>query len=318
MSIGRTLLCCIAVVTLATVSRADEPKKKPASKTNANYRQSLSKKSTTVTNPYALTSKKKVKEDPEATKAFRAFTAQYWKLKSGKKYDEIQSSVDELLGKHKKLTADQKSQLYYYKADACFSAEDNENALKTAQAGIRIGGEGAGSCAAVAVKAANAEGNEKLTEGIIAAFEKSNCFANGTYYATLSDLRLKQKRFDEAFEYLKAYGRQPRLSNYDKITIYKGFAAVYTHRKSYANAIAQYKAIKQIPKIDPYNEGNADMQIAACYLKMNNKAKALETYNSLLKTCKHAGIRKNAQNEIKKLTAKPKPAKKKPAPRKRK
>ena len=88
-------------------------------------------------------------------------------------------------------------------------------------------------------------------------------------------------------------------------------------KKRYNDAIAQYNAVKDIPNIDDYNVGDAGLQMATCYLKMNNKTKALEIYQSLTKS-KNGNIRNIAQREIKKLTAKPAPAKKKPAPAKKK
>ena len=50
---------------------------------------------------------------------------------------------------------------------------------------------------------------------------------------------------------------------------------------------------------------------------MKNKEKALEIYRAAAKS-KDGSVRNTANNEIKKLTAKPRPAKKKPAPKKKK
>ncbi|MBO5766286.1 MAG: hypothetical protein J6S24_08365, partial [Lentisphaeria bacterium] len=87
--------------------------------------------------------------------------------------------------------------------------------------------------------------------------------------------------------------------------------------KNYKKAIAQYDAIKKIPRVDARNAGNADIRIAKCYMLMQNKEKALEIYRAAAKS-KDGSVRNTANSEIKKLTAKPRPAKKKPAPRKKK
>jgi hypothetical protein len=315
MDFHKYILSLIAVAALFTTSNADDPKPKPEPKSNANYRQSNSRRTNTITNPYAITSKKKLKEDPAAAAAFKKLNAQYWKLIGSKKFDAIHSAIDQFLA-GKKLTPDQKSVALWYKANAYFAAKEYEDAVSTARQGMRAGGEGAGRNASVIIRAAMAEKNYKLAEQTIAEFEKSSNYADAYYYGAVVDLCFYQKRLDAAFNYLKAYGKQPNLSVGNRAQIFNGFGRYFMMKKRYKDAIAQYSAIKDIPKVDIYSSGNADLQIAACYLKMNNKAKALEIYKSLSKS-KHSGIRSNAQKEIKKLTAKPAP-KKKPASRKKK
>ena len=284
------------------------------SKTGANYRQSSARRQTTVTNPYAITAKK-IKEDPAATAEFKKLQAQYWKMVKAKEFDAIHSAIDDFLEKNKKLTPDQKSMVYYCKANTYLLAKDYESAIKTGQQGVRIGGLGAGRNAATIIKAAMAEKNTKLIDKTIADFEKSKNFPDADYYSAVVNHCFNQKRPDDAFNYLRAFGKQPLLSAGNRAQILKGFGRYYMMKKRFKEAIAQYNAVKDIPKIDPYTSGDAELQMAACYLQMNNKEKALEIYQSLTKS-KHAGVRASAQREIKKLTAKPAPAKKAPAKKK--
>lgn len=318
MKFCKILFCCAIATLLTAASNAAEGKKKTSSKQVTKYRQSYAKKSTTVTNPHAITAKQKAQEDPGATKAFKAFVGNYWKLRNKKNFDTICSAADKLISSQKKLTDDQKTQIYFLKADAQFADKDYDSAIVTAKKGISIGGDAAGSCASVIINAAAAEKKINLAEQTIKNFELSQNFADGNYFNAVAALRFSQKRYEDAFECYKSYGRQPNLTNSDKVKILNGFAKYYIQKKNYANAIGQYKAIKSLPKIDAYNDGNADMQIAACYILMKNKDKALEIYHDLAKSAKHSGIKKAAQNEIKKLSAKPKQQKKKSSSRKKK
>ena len=287
-----------------------------APQTNANFRQSSAKRGTTVTNPYARTPQK-VKDDPEATAEFKKFNSQYYKMLKEKDFDTIHSSVDELIGKHKKLTPVQKSSLYWSKANAYLAAQEYDSAIKAAQQGLRISKAGAGRNAAVIIKAALAENNIKLADKTIADFENSTAAPDADYYSTVINHCFKQNRYDEAYDFLLAFGKHPKLSTGHRAQIYKWFGRYYVQKKNYAKAIAQYNAVKDIPNLDPYNLGDADLQIAACYIKMQEKEKALATYRSLARS-RDSRIRNTAANEIKKLTAKPAPPKKKPAPKKKK
>lgn len=315
MNTCKHIICMAAAAACFAAFSAEAPKK-ASSKTNANYRQSKVRKATTLANPYALTAKK-IKEDPAAAAAFQKLNAQYWKMIKNKDFDAIHTAIDDFLEKNKKLTPDQKSMVYWCKANTYFIAKEHDSAVKTAQQGIRIGGLGAGRNAAVIIRSAMAEKNMKLAEKTIADFENSKNYADADFYNAAVTYCLSQKRYDSAFNYLKAFGKQPNLSAGNRALILKGFGRCFMEKKRYNDAVAQYNAVKDIPKIDDYNVGDAGLQMAACYLKMNNKTKALEIYQSLTKS-KNGNIRNSAQREIKKLTAKPAPAKKKPAQTKKK
>ncbi|MBO5992039.1 MAG: hypothetical protein J6R00_10340, partial [Lentisphaeria bacterium] len=110
---------------------------------------------------------------------------------------------------------------------------------------------------------------------------------------------------------------QPRLTLQNRVYIYNGFGRYFESKKNFKKAIAQYSAIKKLQNVDPRSSGNADIRIAKCYMLMQNKEKALEIYRAAAKS-KDGSVRNTANSEIKKLTAKPRPAKKKPAPRKKK
>lgn len=312
----------IAALLFTTTSNADEKPKTASKKYTANYRQSSAKRETTVTNPYARTSTK-VKEDQAATAEFKKFNAKYYKMRKDKDFDAIHAAVDALISKQKKLTPVQKSSLYWSKASAYLDAQEYDSAIKTAQQGIKVSNAGAGRNAAVIIKAAIAENNIKLADKTIQDFEKSTGSPDADYYSTVVNHCFKQNRYDDAYDFLIAFGKYQNLSAGYRAQIYKGFGRYYIQKKNYPKAIAQYNAIKVIPKIDQYSIGDADLQIAACHIKMQNKEKALEIYKSLAKS-KDNRIRNAAANEIKKLTAKPaapkKPAakKKKPAAKKKK
>ena len=309
-------ILCAAAATACLIAMAEEPKKKAAPKSNANYRQSSIRKTTTITNPYALTAKK-IKEDPEAAAAFKKLNAEYWKMVKAKDFDAIHTAIDDFLAKNKKLTPDQKSMVLWCKANTYYLAKDYSAAVQTAKQGINVGGLGAGRNAAIIIRAAIAEKNFKLADTTIANFEKSRNYADADFYNAAVSYSLSQKKYDAAFNFLKAFGKQPNLNAGNRAMILKGFGRCFMEKKRYNDAIAQYNAVKDIPNIDDYNVGDAGLQMATCYLKMNNKTKALEIYQSLTKS-KNGNIRNIAQREIKKLTAKPAPAKKKPAPAKKK
>ena len=314
MNVNKYLRLFCAAALLGAFSLDAAPKK--GSKNSTNYRQSLSKKSDTVTNPYAITAKKRAKEDPAATAALKKFIANRDKMVLSGKFNAIPGMADKLIAAQKKLTPDQKSLVIFYKADAFLRAKNYNNASKFAQQGMKLSSYHIGKHSSIAIRIAMAKKQIAQADKAISAFEKADRIPDAQFYGAAAEVRFAQKRFDDAFEYLKSYGRQPDLSCDQRIEIFSGFGKYYIHKKRYKDAIAQFNAIKTMYGVDQYNAELADLQIAHCYATVKNKAKAAEIYKALTKS-KNGKIRSLANNELKKLNkTKQQAKKKKPAAQK--
>ena len=312
----KNIFILMLAVLVAAVSHGNEKKKPKAQAPTGNYRQSTTKKTNTIKNIHAITAKKEV-QDKAATAAYQAFMKTAATHKKGKKYSAIISAADKLIASQKKLTKDQQAYVLYYKTEAYYLMKQYDEAIESAKNAMTLAGNHASKHAAMAIRAAMLQKNNELAGQIIENFENSPCYADGFFYAAASDYYFTAKRYDDALRLLRLYGKQPNLTLANKVQIYNGFGKYFEARKNYKKAIAQYEAIKKIPRVDARNAGNADIRIAKCYMLMQNKEKALEIYRAAAKS-KDGSVRNTANSEIKKLTAKPRPAKKKPAPRKKK
>ena len=312
----KNIFILMLAVLVAAVSHGNEKKKPKAQAPTGNYRQSTTKKTNTIKNIHAITAKKEV-QDKAATAAYRAFMKTAATHKKGKKYSAIISAADKLIASQKKLTKDQQAYVLYYKTEAYYLMKKYDEAIESAKNAMTLAGNHASKHAAMAIRAAMLQKNNELAGQIIENFENSPYYADGSFYAAASDYYFTAKRYDDALRLLRLYGKQPRLTLQNRVYIYNGFGKYFEARKNYKKAIAQYSAIKKLQNVDPRSSGNADLSIAKCYMQLKNKEKALEVYQSLAKH-KDGRVRNTANSEIKKLTAKPRPAKKKPAPRKKK
>ena len=312
----KNIFILMLAVLVAAVSHGNEKKKPKAQAPTGNYRQSTTKKTNTIKNIHAITAKKEV-QDKAATAAYQAFMKTAATHKKGKKYSAIISAADKLIASQKKLTKDQQAYVLYYKTEAYYLMKQYDEAVESAKNAMTLAGSHASKHAAMAIRAAMLQKNNELAGQIVENFENSPYYADGFFYAAASDYYFTAKRYDDALRLLRLYGKQPNLTLANKVQIYSGFGKYFEARKNYKKAIAQYEAIKKIPRVDARNAGNADIRIAKCYMLMENKEKALEVYRAAAKS-KDGSVRNTANSEIKKLTAKPRPAKKKPAPKKKK
>lgn len=285
----------------------DEEQKKPKRpKTNANYRKSQSRKATTVKNPHAITSRNVV-ADKEMTAAFNEFTKKCNSMNRGKDYGSIPGAVDEFLSEQSKLTAEQKSMAISYKVKAYMADKEYQQAIDAAKEAMKMKCYNSATHAGDAIRAARYLKDQDQAKQILADFEKSGNYANGSFYGAAAELSFDLKNDSAAFEYLKNYGKQPRLGDWDKIAIFGGFGRYYKNRKRYDAAIAQYKAILEMPKVNAQTKDNYELQIAFCYQLAGKKAEAISTFKKLSNS-RNGYVKNTARREYQKLT-KPAPGK---------
>ena len=285
-----------------------EEKKKPARpKTNANYRKPMYRKATTIKNPYAITSRRQV-ADKEATAAFNEFRKKCNSLNKSKDFSSIPGAVDEFLSSQSKLTTDQKSMAISYKVRAYMSEKEYQQAIDTAREAMKMKCDNSAYHAADAIRSARNMKDLELAQKVLVEFQKSGNYANGAFYGAAADLSFDLKNDSDAFEYLKNYGKQPRLSDWDKIAIFNGFGRYYKNRKRYDIAIPQYKAVLELPRVNANVKDNSELQIAYCYLQWGKKAEAIDTFRKLSNS-RNGWVKNTARRELQKLTKKAAPKK---------
>ena len=302
------LLICSVFAGVFNSVQADEGKKKSSNpKIAANYRQSNARKATTIKNPDAIKSQRQV-ADKETTAAFNAFRKNCTTLTKSKDYSGIQSAVDEFLSSQSKLTNDMKSMAISYKVSAYMAEKEYQQAIDTAREAMKLKSTNSARHAADAIRAARSMKDLPLAESILNEFIKTGNYANGAFYGAAADLSFELKNDTAAFEYLKNYGKQPRLGDWDKINILKGFGRYYKNRQKYDVAIAQYKAILEMPKVNANVKDDCALQIAYCLLQLGKKEEAAAAFQKLTRS-RNGYVKNTANREYKKLTAKPAPPK---------
>ena len=288
-----------AGVSISAYAEDDDKPKKPKPKINANYRKPMYRKSTTVKNPHAITSRTQV-ADKEATAAFNAFCKKCNSLNRSKDYSSISGAVDELLSSESKLTTDQKSRAISYKVKAYMSEKEYQQAIDTAKEAMSMKCDNSATHAADAIRSARLMKDLDLAQSILKDFQKSGNYANGAFYGAAAELSFDLQNDAAAFEYLKNYGKQPRLGDWDKITIFNGFGRYYKNRKRYDIAIPQYKAILELQKVNIQVKENAELQIAYCQMLWGKKADAIATFTKL-SNARTGYIKSTARRELQKL-----------------